>query len=49
MLYRFVEHACMCMHVESNKMSIELYSRMKCTFHVDISLILPIQIDINDN
>ena len=44
---RFVETVCM--HVESNKMSIELYSRMKCKFHIDISLILPIQMDINDD
>ena len=26
----------MYIHVESKKMSIELYSRMKCTFHIDI-------------
>ena len=43
----FVETVCM--HIESKKMSIELYSRMKCKFHVDISLILPIQTDINDD
>ena len=30
------------MYVESKKMSVELYSRMKCTFHIDIGLILDI-------
>ena len=37
------------MHVESKKMSIKLYSRMKCTFHIDICLISEILTDINDD
>ena len=32
----------MYMHVESKKMSVELYSRMKCMFHIDICLVLEI-------
>ena len=37
------------MHVESKKMSVELYSRMTCTFHIDICLILEILTNINDD
>ena len=37
------------MHVESKKMSVELYSRMQCMFHADIYLILEILTDINDD
>ena len=32
----------MYMYVESKMMSVELYSRMKCTFHIDIGLIFDI-------
>ena len=31
-------------YVESKMMSVELYSRMKCTFNIDIGLILDISL-----